>query len=177
MYGLTFNISGSGNQVRLELDGVTQSFQSNSTIDDDGATPIYHADSLEDGDHQLAGELFVDALGLRNFSIDYFECVVPSFPRIGADDLAASRIENQSGGGFNLLNAGPTAQNVPAQAAIVDNTNSEVIHQTKSRGMFNFVDFRTYRTSESFASFFGESLSYSFDGVAIWYDPVFHTIQ
>jgi uncharacterized protein YmfQ (DUF2313 family) len=44
----------------------------------DGATPMYRADNLEDRDHQLVGEL--NRAGSLN--IDYFECVVPSFPRI-----------------------------------------------------------------------------------------------
>jgi hypothetical protein len=57
MYGDASNVTG-----RVTLDGGFHSFLSNSTIGDNGATPVYRADSLEDGDHQLMGELIVDEL-------------------------------------------------------------------------------------------------------------------
>ena len=93
-----------------------------------------------------------------------------------ADSLAASRIENSSGDAFDLLSAGPTAQNVPAQAAIVDNTDPAILYLNEDHWM-EYPDVRDYRGSASYGFTQGARLSYFFDGVAIWYDSVSHAIQ
>ena len=135
--------------------------------------------NIEDGDHQLAGRAFqLNAGGL--FHMEHFECVCPCSTASQihcAYNLAAFRIENLSGNGFDFLSAGPTAQNVPAQAVIVDNTDPAIIYHNKSL-WFDYSDgLRDYRRSVSYTSTNGASLSYSFDGVAIWYDFVSHAIQ
>ena len=85
-----------------------------------------------------------------------------------ANNLRGSRIENLSGDGFDIPNAGPTAQNVPAQAVIVDNTDPAIIYHNKSL-WFDYSDtVRDYRNSLSLTRTKGASLSYSFDGDAIW---------
>lgn len=85
-----------------------------------------------------------------------------------SDSLASSRIGNQFGQGFDLLWAGPNATNVPKEAVIVDNTSPDVVYSNSSQwGNPDNVQF--YRRSLSNTNTAGASLSYSFDGVAIWY--------
>jgi hypothetical protein len=65
----------------LVLDNNTTNIMVNGTISGDGVSPMYHADNMEDGDHQLTGYLFVSGAPLE---IDYFESVIPllhSIPR------------------------------------------------------------------------------------------------
>ena len=105
-------------------------------------------------------------------------CFTPSRVKY-ANNLAASRIENSSGDGFDLLSAGPTAQNVPAEAVIVDNIDSAITYHNQSQWNFISGDYASndYGESLSYTWAPGTSLSFSFDGVAIWYDCVSHTIQ
>ena len=94
-----------------------------------------------------------------------------------AHNLAASRIENSSGDDFDLLSTGPTAQNVPAQAVIVDNVDPAIIYHNETYwSNFSYGRY-DYGGSVSSTSTLGASLSFSFDGVAIWYDCVSHIIH
>ena len=77
---------------------------------------------------------------------------------------------------FDLLSAGPAAQNVPSQAVIVDNSSPEIIYHTSSWGHSSNLE-HYYNKTLSSVTIIGASLSYSFDGVAIWYDYRSHTMQ
>ena len=160
----------------MELDGVTtDNINLNGTTGIDGVRPEYGRD-MEGGDHQLTGHVQQGG----TFYMDHLECVCPcSTPSqvYFANNLAASRIENLSGDGFDLLSAGPTAQNVPAQAVIVDNTDPAIIYNSKSLWLDFSDGIRDYRRSVSYTNTKGASLSYSFDGDAIWYDYGSHAIQ
>ena len=114
--------------------------------------------------------------------MDYFEygtCSTPSQVQC-ANNLAASRIESSSGDGFDLLSAGPTAQDVPPQAVIVDNIDPTIKYHDQSlwlRYSYSYSgDVSDYGGSLSYSETPGASLSFSFDGVAIWYDCVSHAI-
>ena len=102
-------------------------------------------------------------------------CSTPSQVQC-ANNLATSRIENSSGLGFDPLNAGPTAQNVPAHALIVDNIDPAMIYHDKFQWLSR-SDYVDMYASVSYTSIPGASLSYSFDGVAIWCDCVSHVIR
>ena len=113
----------------LELDGRPDLRPLNGTTFSDGVALIYRAENMGDGDHQLIG--IVSFLTNGTFSMDHFECGCPcSTLSQGkyAHNLAASRIENSSGDDFDLLSTGPAAQNVPAQAVIVDNIDAAIIY-------------------------------------------------
>jgi len=86
-----------------------------------------------------------------------------------AEGLTAARIENSYGGGFDILSTGPTATDVPVQAVVVDDTSSDIVFQNYSR-WFHREDITCSGRTVSFSKGGGTSLSYSFDGVAIWYD-------
>ena len=111
-------------------------------------------------------------------------CSTPSQVKY-ANNFTASRIENSSGNGFDLLSAGPTAQDVPPQAITVDNIDPTIVYHNqslwlhrsyaRSRGVSDY-GLSDYGGSVSYTNTLGASLSLSFDGVAIWYDCVPHTI-
>ena len=84
------------------------------------------------------------------------------------------RLENSSGNGFDPLWAGPNATNVPKEAIIVDNSSPDIVFSTPSMWS-SFDDASYYRRSLSSTTQAGASLSFSFDGVAIWYDCVPYT--
>ena len=94
-----------------------------------------------------------------------------------SNDLSTPRIENPSGDPFDLLSAGPAAQNVPSQAVTVDNSSPDIIYYNHSQWIHSINTLADYGSSASFTTFTGGSLSYSFDGAAIWYDCLFHTPQ
>jgi len=164
--------------LHLELDGILNPRLLNSTAFSDGVAPIYDAENMEDGDHQLIGGAPLLADG--TVSIDHFECGCPcsTLSQVQcANNLAASRIETSSGDGFDLLSAGPAAPSVPAQAVIVDNIDPAITYNTDSQ-WFKYSDgVSDYGRSVSSTFTPGASLSFSFDGVAIWYDCVSHVIQ
>ena len=88
--------------------------------------------------------------------------------------ISAFRVENSSGNGFDPLWAGPNATNVPKEAIIVDNSSPDIVFSTPS--MWSSADdAQYYRRSLSYTTQAGASLSFSFDGVAIWYDCVPYT--
>ena len=60
--------------MTLELDANFTTIYVNSTTYSSGISPMYHADNMEDGDHQLIGSLNVRGQPLE---IDWFECVMP----------------------------------------------------------------------------------------------------
>jgi len=84
-------------------------------------------------------------------------------------------IEVLSGDPLDTLSAGPAAQNVPARAVTVDDSSPEVIYHT-SLWRHDFDGVSYYDRSRSFTYSYGSSLSYAFDGVAIWYDSLPYTI-
>ena len=87
---------------------------------------------------------------------------------------SAFRVETSSGNGFDLLWAGPNATNVPKEAIIVDNSSPDIVYSTSS--MWSSVhDAQSHRESLSYTTQPGATLSFSFDGVAIWYDCVSYT--
>ena len=143
------------------LDRHTHDILLNGTTFSDGVAPIYHVEIMGDGDHQLIGSAL---LTNGTFLMDHFECGCPcsTLSRVThANNLAASKIENAYGVGFDLLNAGPTAQNAPAQAVIVDNFDPAI---TYNRHEFDYSDgIGDYTRGVSYTSTPG----YSFDGVAI----------
>ena len=62
--------------LRLDSNGTSDpgtSISVNGSISEREILPIYHADNMEDGDHQLEVFLYIS---IEYFEIDYFECVV-----------------------------------------------------------------------------------------------------
>ena len=92
-----------------------------------------------------------------------------------SDRTSAFRVENPSGNAFNLLWDGPYATNVPKEAIIVDSTSPEIFFSNPSDPtVWNSISSspQHYRSSLWYTTRPGASLSFSFDGVAIWYDCV-----
>ena len=90
------------------------------------------------------------------------------------NEISVFRIENSSGKGFDLLSAGPNAANVPKEAIIVDNSSPDIVFSNASQwSSSNGVEY--YRGSALTAIQAGASLSFSFDGIAIWYDCISYT--
>ena len=58
----------------LTLDANDTSINVTSMVSSSDISPIYHADNMEDGDHQFYG--FMNVSG-PSMEIDYFECVIP----------------------------------------------------------------------------------------------------
>jgi len=135
--------------LQFRLDGNNTNVSLNGTNFAGGPTRVYSADNLADGDHQLF--VYVNSLQQNGtVAVDYFE------------------VENSSGQGFGLLWAGPNATSVPNEAIIVDNSSPDVVFSNPSQwGSADNVQY--YRRSLSFTTQAGASLSYSFEGVAIWY--------
>ena len=81
MYGSTLSIPEG--RLSLVLDGEpTDILLNNGTAFSDIRTPIYHADNMQDGDHQLMG--YIRRLTGGAFVLDHLECVLPlphSVPR------------------------------------------------------------------------------------------------
>jgi hypothetical protein len=103
--------------------------------------------------------------------VDYFEYVIPFLQfatKRSFYNFDAFRVENSSGRGFDILCVGPNATNVPKEAVIVNNFSPDIVFSNASQ--WGDADNIQYdRQSLSFATRAGASLSYSFDGVAIWY--------
>jgi len=160
----------------LILDGKNMDVPLNSTNTDNKPSLIYSSDSMVDGDHQLYGEI-VSLQVNGSLAVDYFECVAPLTPwKWSTDNSSASRIENLSGGGFSLLSAGRNATNVPKEAVIVDDTRPEIKFHNASQ-WFHEQYVASYARTRSHSNTTGVSLSYSFDGVAIWYDRASYITQ
>ena len=88
--------------------------------------------------------------------------------------ISAFRVENSSGNGFDLLWAGPNATNVPKEAITVDNSSPDIVFSNASQWVRG-TNSKYYRRSVSRTNETGASLSFSFDGVAIWYHCVFYS--
>ena len=99
-----------------------------------------------------------------------------SVPNIVSSNLTTFRIENSSGRGYDLLSAGPTSPDVPAQAVTVDNTSPDIILGNASQWELT-GDVGCYQKTRTWSRVHGASLSYSFSGVAIWYDSISNTIR
>ena len=59
----------------MRLDGEPTTTQLSGTSFADGITPIYRADNMQDGDHQLVGQITQMIDG--TFDLAYFEYAVP----------------------------------------------------------------------------------------------------
>ena len=118
---------------------------------------------------------FLTRRNLSNWTTfgEWWRCSQEQYP----NHLAPYRIDSSSGGSSDPLNSGPTAQSVPTHALIVNNDSPEITfhNETGLRHIIN--DVRNYKGDISVLRTKGELLSYSFDGVAIWYEGVSHTIQ
>ena len=173
MYGQTQALT-----MAMGLDGNTTGLSLNDTTFADGVKEIYRVENMDDGDHELLGR--VDRPSSGSFLLDHFECRPCSTPfQVQcANDLAASRIETSSEDGFDPLSIGPTAQDVPAQAIIVDNIDQAIIYHNQSLWSVpsSAISVSDYGGSVSWTWTPGASLSLSFDGVAIWYDWISHAI-
>ena len=138
--------------------------------------PVLSAGDLTDEDHQLVGTVGINAY----VSVRYLEYVAPLFYsalKYFAESVGASRIENSSGGGFDLLTTGPNAKNVPAHADVnLDNTSSEIKLQNDFQWSLMSGD-DAFGRSLTISTTPGASLSYSFDRTTIWYDCAFRTMQ
>jgi len=78
MYGST--LLGTEGFLNLILDGGSTDVPlSNGTIQSDRITPMYRANNMKDGDHQLVGR--IPPLTSGGFVLDHLECVMPSIPR------------------------------------------------------------------------------------------------
>ena len=64
----------------MRLDGQPTTTLLDGTSYVDGITPIYRADNMQDGDHQLVGQ--VAQLRDGTFDLDYFEYAVPLFTSV-----------------------------------------------------------------------------------------------
>lgn len=164
-------MGGGGGSLQFRLDGINQNLPLNGTNFDAGPTSVFSAENLGDGDHQL----FVYIISLEQngtVAVDYFEYVIPlvKMSQVScSNNIASFRVENRSGQGFELQWAGPNATNVPKDAILVDNTSPDIVYSNPSQwGNVDNVQF--YRRSLSNTNTAGASLSYSFNGVAIWYD-------
>jgi hypothetical protein len=69
-------IRGGGGNLQFRLDGENENVPFNGAGFANGSAPVFSADSLEDGDHQLL--VYVNSLQ-RNGAVvvDYFEYVIP----------------------------------------------------------------------------------------------------
>ena len=85
-------------------------------------------------------------------------------------ELRVSRllsIGNLFGQDFDTLNMGSNATSVPAHAVIVEDTSPEIIFHNDTQWS-HVTDGRAFNQSLAVTTTYGASLSYSFDGVAIW---------
>ncbi len=74
MYGSA--LSGTKGRLSLVLDGgPTDILLNNVTSFGDRSTPMYRADNMQDGDHQLVG--YIRQLTGGAFVLDHLECVLP----------------------------------------------------------------------------------------------------
>ena len=131
---------------------------------------IFSRDSMTDGDHQLF--VVIESLKVNgSIAVDYFECVAPLitfYSRNSALKVSLLlSIENSSGRGFDIISMGSNATSVPTQAVIVDDTSSEIVYQNDTL-WHHASDARSLKRSLAVTITDGASLSYSFDGVAIW---------
>ena len=72
LYGRRWSLA-SGTIV-FYLDNNRTSMDLNGTTTGDEVSLVYHTDSVEDGEHQFEGVLWILTAGME---INYFECVVP----------------------------------------------------------------------------------------------------
>ena len=99
-------------------------------------------------------------------------CPTPSQEQY-TNNLVASRIGISSGGIFNLLSDGPTAQNVPVQAVTVNNASLEIISYNKFKWTHYFNGIYNYERSVSST----RNIESFLDEVAIWYDYLSHAMH
>ena len=78
-----------------------------------------------------------------------------------------SRVENTAGTGFDLIWAGTNATNVPKEAVIVDSMDSNIRLSNTSQWVAS-TDARFYSPNLLYTIKNGASLTYTFEGVAIW---------
>ena len=167
-----------GTEWVFTLDGNFTTVILNSTDVETSASIIFRVDNMTDGDHELSGSVQIySPLEPMFAAVDFIECVASLIllhHKNTLPILSPDSIENSSGGGFDLLNAGSNAKNVPKHAVIVDNNSLEIIYDNTSKWSHDSC-LGCYERSFSWTVAIGGSLSYSFDGVAIWYGFVSHT--
>jgi len=154
------------------LDGSATVTQLNGTGPvDEKPSLVFSANSMADGDHQLY--VNIELLGVNGrIAVHYFMCVAPPitfYPNIS--ELKVSlllSIENLSGQGFDVLNMGSNATNVPAHTIIVDDTSPEITYHSENTWDHLDDDPSSFKRTITTTVREGASLSYSFDGVAIW---------
>lgn len=81
-----------GGGLVLSLDGKAMTVLLNGTINGSGdePTPLFYADKLEDGDHQLYGEVESG----KNIIVDHFESVPPIFHPVKNSALTTSPFQD-----------------------------------------------------------------------------------
>ena len=96
--------------------------------------------------------------------------------------MSRDRIENDNNTGFDLLWVGPNATNVPKEAILVDSLSQDIQLSNSSQWQ-NSDDIRYYGGNTWQTSLHGASLTYTFEGVAIWFygtfifDLVFYNVS
>ena len=161
----------------MAVDDRGSNVQSQGTLADIRPMQIFSSGELEDGDHQFWGHAISSPVNAL-IVVHYFECVVTLLhpvPDTVPSQSHRFRIENSSGGGFNFISDGPNSPDVPAQAVTVDNTSPDIILQNASQWTLT-ADTACYEKTRWWSTVPGASLSYSFAGVAIWYEFIHHTI-
>ena len=78
------------------------------------------------------------------------------------------RLENRSGTGFDPIWTGTNATNVPKEAIIVDDTDANIRLSNTSLWSATPSSPVYYAQSSLYTTTNGASLSYTFEGVAIW---------
>ena len=68
---------------------------------------------------------------------------------------------------FDIQNIGPNATNVPVQAVIVEATSPDIIFHNVTQWE-HVTNGGAFKQSLAVTTTYGASLSYSFNGVAIW---------
>ena len=82
------------------------------------------------------------------------------------------RIQNDHDTGFDLLWVGPNATNVPKEAILVDSLSQDIQLSNSSQWQ-NSDDVRYYGRNSWQTNLHGASLTYTFEGVAIWFYGTF----
>ena len=145
--------SSKGVSLALMLDGKNTSAMLNATNSANDSSLIFRADDMEDVDHQLYGE--VASLELNGIlAVDYFfmrDQITIIYIRSNLLNLAIFSTENSSGNPVDPFSAGENATNVPKEAAIVDDTSSDITFHNASQWFHgNFVAYHNWCITELF---------------------------
>jgi len=86
------------------------------------------------------------------------------------------RIENDKNAGLDLLWAGPNATNVPKEAILVESLSQDIQLSNASQWS-NTKNLQFYGPNAWQTNLHGASLTYTFEGVAIWFYGNFYSNQ